>query len=176
MMATILIKSIEEINLIKTWYKKKGQLQNLLIFILSTNTGIELTYLLDLKIKDVKDKLYLSLKKQHSMPLNDEILELVNLVIKGRKVSDYLFVNTRANKCDRVTVLNCFKNVCTELGLSENYSISSWRKTFVYHFYEKYKDISYLMWLFNQNTTEVALKFIDVKENMNLRFRDGVSL
>ena len=63
-----------------------------------------------------------------------------------------------------------------KLGLNEKYSVSSWRKTFAYHYYEKYKDISYLMWLFNQHSVNIAFKFIDVDENMNLRFREGVCL
>ena len=66
--------------------------------------------------------------------------------------------------------------IIQELGLNEKYSVASWRKTFAYHYYEKYKDISYLMWLFNQHSVNIAFKFIDVDENMNLRFREGVCL
>ena len=175
-MAILPIKNIEEINLIKTWYRKNGQFQSLLMFILAINTGAELTDLLNLRVKDVKNKFYLSLRKQHSVPLNNEILELIPIVIEGRTGTDYLFVNTRGNKSDRGSIFYSFKSVCSELGLSENYSVSSWRKTFAYHYYEKYKDLSYLMWLFNQTTVELALKFIDVKENINLRFRNGVCL
>ena len=45
-----------------------------------------------------------------------------------------------------------------------------------YHYYKKYKDLSFLMWLFNQHSAEQALKFIGEAENMNLRFREGVGL
>lgn len=38
--------------------------------------------------------------------------------------------------------------------------------------YMKYKDLSYLQWLFNQTNIKFALKFIDVDENMNLRYRE----
>ena len=44
------------------------------------------------------------------------------------------------------------------------------------HYYHKYKDLSYLQWLFNQTNINMALKFIDEDENMNLRYRDGISL
>ena len=77
---------------------------------------------------------------------------------------------------NRTTIFYSFKNICSELGLSENYSVASWRKTFAYHYYKKYKDLSFLMWLFNQRSAEQALKFIGEAENMNLRFREGVKL
>ena len=68
------------------------------------------------------------------------------------------------------------KNIIAELGLPNKYSVASWRKTFAYHYYHKYKDLSYLQWLFNQTNINMALKFIDEDENMNLRYRDGISL
>lgn len=170
------IKSIEEINLIKDWYKKKNQLRDLLMFELAINTGLDLVDLLNLKVKDVKDKLYISNGKQKTIPLNDEIRELISQVIENKTLSDFLFANNNGDKIHRTSVFYAFKNVCAELGLGNKYSIVSWRKTFAYHHYEKYKDLSYLMWLFNQHNANLALKFIDVEENMNLRFREGVCL
>lgn len=77
MVVSLPIKSIEEINLIKDWYKKKNQLRDLLMFELAINTGLDLVDLLNLKVKDVKDKLYISNGKQKTIPLNDEIRELI---------------------------------------------------------------------------------------------------
>ena len=170
------IKNIEEINLIKDLYKRKNQLGDLLMFTLAINKGIDLIDLLNLKVKDVKDKLYLSIGKDKSVPLNDEILELIKEVTKGRKANDYLFLNSNRQKLHRVSVFYAFKNICSELGLGDKYSVSSWRKTFAYQYYKKYKDLSYLLWLFNQTNIKMALKFIDEDENMNLRFREGVGL
>ena len=62
------------------------------------------------------------------------------------------------------------------MRLSENYSVASWRKTFAYHYYQKYKDLSYLQWLFNQGSVDRTLNFIGENENMNLRFKEGVKL
>lgn len=170
------IKRVAEINLIKDWYRRKNQIRDLLLFELAINTGLDLAELLELKVKDVKDKLYLSNGKQKSIPLNDEIRELIAYAIEDKSLSELLFANNSGKKMHRTSVFYAFKDVCSELGLSEKYSVSSWRKTFGYHYYEKYKDLSYLMWLFNQHDANLALKFIDVEENMNLRFREGVCL
>lgn len=170
------IKSVEEINLIKDWYKKKNQLRDLLMFELAINTGLDLVALLDLKVKDVKNKLYISNGKQKSVPLNDEIRGLISQIAENKTLSEFLFTNNNNKKMNRTSVFYAFKAVCAELGLSDKYSVVSWRKTFAYHHYEKYKDLSYLMWLFNQHNVNVAMKFIDVEENMNLRFKEGVCL
>ena len=58
------IKNKAEINSIKNLYKKKNQTSELLMFMLAINTGIDLIGLLNLKVKDVKDKLYLNIKKK----------------------------------------------------------------------------------------------------------------
>lgn len=170
------IKNIEEINLIKDLYKRKNQTRDLLMFTLSINTGIDLVELLKLKVKDVKDKSYLTLGKLRAVPLSEENKTLISEFIDGESISAPLFKNSKGNAFHRTTVFYNFKEICSELGLSEKYSVASWRKTFAYHYYQKYKDISYLMWLFNQHTVNVAFKFIDVEENMNLRFREGVCL
>ena len=113
-----------------------------------------------------------------SLPIkNIEEIELIkDLYRKKNQLQELLFQNSKGNKVGRTTLFYDFKDVCTELGFNEKYSVASWRKTFAYHYYEKYKDISYLMWLFNQNSVNIAFKFIDVDENMNLRFREGVCL
>ena len=177
-MKSLTIKSIEEINLIKDLYKRKNQTRDLLMFLIAINTGISLVDLLNLKVKDVKDKLYLSNGKQKAVPLNNEILELIPKVIDGQPLSAYVFKNQFGNKIDRGGIFHLFKNVCTELGLNDKYSVASWRKTFAYHYYMKYQDLSYLQWLFHQATAEQALSFIDEDEdeNMNLRYRKGVCL
>lgn len=176
MVLSLPIKSIEEINLIKNLYREKYQISDLLMFIIGINTGLDLLTLLNIKIKDIKNKNYISGVKQRFIPLSEEIQELVALVVKDRKLSDYLFCSQFGNKIARTYVFTTFKNVCLELGLSDKYSVASWRKTFAYHYYQKYKDISYLMWFFNQYSVNTALKFINVEENMNLRLREGVCL
>ncbi len=176
MTISVPISDIQSINIIKDLYLKKGLKRDLLLFTLAINTGMALNDLLSLKVSDVKNREYLLLDKNKSVPLNEEIKEQIAEFIKDKKISDLLFTNKNGDKLDRFTVLNTFKNICRELGLPAEISVASWRKTFAYHYYQKYKDLSYLQWLFNQTTVGVTLKFIGVKENMNLRYREGVVL
>lgn len=176
MVVSLPIKNLEEINMIKDLYKRKNQIRDLLMFTLAINTGLNLIDLLNLRVKDVKGKLYLPCGKRKFVPLNDDLRDLIVQATKGLKTKDFLFQNQWGKKIDRTGVFHCFKNACLELGLSDKYSVASWRKTFGYHYYKKYKDISYLMWMFNQHNVDIAFKFIGVEENMNLRYRQGVCL
>lgn len=170
------IKSIEEINLIKNLYKKKQQIPELAMFTLAINTGIDISSLLKLMVKNVKGKFYLEISPRKTVPIDERTRELISILGKGRDTSEILFLNQKGKRFDRMSLYASFKEICSELGLSENYSIASWRKTFAYHHYKKYKDLSFLMWLFNQHSIELALKFIGEEENINLRFREGVAL
>ena len=170
------IKEIEVINQIKDLFKQREHNRGYLLFTLSINTGINLKDLLELNVKDVKNKQYLAIGEGHIVPLSEELQASISEYINGRRLEEPLFKNKSGERLDRTSVFYIFKMICTELGLQNKYSVVSWRKTFAYHYYKKYKDLSYLQWLFNQSRIEDALRFIEVEENMNLRFREGVGL
>lgn len=177
-LANLPIKDIQTIEQIKRLYKEKYTSRDLLLFVLSINTGLNLKDLLNLNVGDVKGKYYICTKdnKNKSIPINEEIRDLIKEVISGQKLTEPLFKSNKSKRTDRIYVYRVFRELCEELGVSDKYSVSSWRKTFAYHYYQKYKDLSYLMWLFNQYKPEAAFKFMDIEENMNLRFREGVGL
>ena len=169
------IKDIYTIEKIKELYKIKNMPRDLLLFELGINTGINLKNILLLRVKDVKNKNYL-VESDKTYPLNENLKNLISEVIKDKKLSEYIFQTKFGNKLDRTSVFYSFKEVCRELALPKEITVSSWRKTFGYHHYQKYKDLSYLQWLFNQSKVTETLKFIDVDENMNLRYSEGVCL
>lgn len=164
------------INRMKDLFLSKGQIRGYLLFVLSINTGINLTELLKLKVRDVKNKQYLNYGKNKAVPISVELQGVIKKLVEGCKVDEPLFQGKVGQQLDRTSAFYIFKAICAELGVQDKYSVSSWRKTFAYHYYMKYKDLSYLQWLFNQGTVEQTLSFIGVDENMNLRFREGVGL
>ena len=111
-----------------------------------------------------------------TFPLNDYFRNAIARFVKKRNPDDFLFQGRIHKPIDRTAIFHSFRAICDELALPESISVASWRKTFAYHHYLKYKDLSYLQWLFNQTSVILTLKFIGVEENMNLRFREGVGL
>ncbi len=55
MVVSSLVKNIKKINLIKDLYKKKNKMRNLLLFTLAINVVLNLTDLLNLKVKDMRE-------------------------------------------------------------------------------------------------------------------------
>ena len=176
MNAILPIKDIEMIQKIKDLFLSKGQINGYLLFVLSVNTGINLKDLLKTKVRDVKNKQYINIGKNKVVPLSQELKDVIKQVIDGSNMDEPLFKGRNGQPLNRTTVFYLFKEICAELGVKEKYSVLSWRKTFAYHYYLKYKDLAYLQWLFKQGTVEQTLNFIGVEENMNLRFREGVGL
>lgn len=170
------IKDIKIIEKIKELYEKKGLIRDLLLFTLAINTGMNLLDLLKLNVGDVRGKFYLNFETTKSIPITEEMKNLINKVISDRADDAPLFISIRGHRIERSYVFNSFKDICKELGIAGKYSVASWRKTFAYHYYQKYHDLSYLQWLFNQSSIKLTLQFIDEYENMNLRFREGVCL
>ena len=181
-MKTVAIEDKKIIENIKNEYRRRDWTRDLLLFVLSINTGAKLVYLLELKVSDVKDKEFLKIKDSTKVtriyPLNKETKELIKQYCEKRKKRDCLFASMRdiSKPIDRIEVFRKFKEVCFSLELSDRYSVSSWRKTFGYHYYKEFKDLALLQWLYGQNSPEETLKYIGEKENINDRLNKEFSL
>lgn len=175
------IKDLKVINLIKSFYKKKNNDRDLLFFLLAINTGLKINEILDLNISDIKGKDNLIVKQcvskiKKRIPLNDEIKELVSKLAEKRKGKEPLFISIHNKRLSRNHVYEIFKSTCEELGLDDDISIASLRKTFGYHYYQEYRDLAYLQWLFNQATIISTMKYIDINEDLSFRFNPSFSL
>lgn len=169
------IKSREDIERIKQQYRKNKNYRDLLIFLLSINTGTKLVDLLKLKVSDIKTgKLFIS--KNANISFNKEIQTLIDTLTKDRKDNEPLFRTVNEKFLDRIQVYRNFKEICKELNLKEEYSATSWRKTFGYHYYKQYGDLTFLQWKFNQARVEETLKFIDVDIDLGSRFQKEFNL
>ena len=105
-----------------------------------------------------------------------EIKKLISKFIDGRYDKEFLFKTRNGKPIDRIRVYREFKEICKSLYLGDGYSVTSWRKTFGYHYYKKYKDLTFLQWMFNQTNVEETLKFIDINMDLSSRFQTEFSL
>ena len=175
MLKTLPIKNLEDIERIKEKYREKGLYLDLLMFLLVINTGLKMTNFYEMKVSQIKGKKYIPLAKGITFLLSDEMIELVNIVTKEKEPSDYVFTRRNKDKTSRYYYYVNFKDVCAELGIY-NYYVDSWRRTFGFHHFQKYHDLFFLQWYFNQNTAELAMDYIDVREPMSARFKQGLEL
>ena len=172
----IIIREPGVLKQIKDYYYSSGNTRDLLLFILGINTGLKLTDLLELDVSDVRDKTYIELpalsqEAPRRIPLNRESIELIKKVIQSREDNSPLFESSLGKRIDRTTVYRNFKEVCEKLGLSSGITLASLRKTFGYHYYKTFGDLSTLQWLFNQNSILDTMKYIELEEDMNEHFK-----
>ena len=186
------IKDIETINKIKEMYIKKNKKRDLLLFLLAINTGLKLNDLLNLNVKDVKEKEYIEIKQElnnkdknkkqqkNEIPVNKTIQKLIKEITNKRKPKEPLFISNFGGRLDRTLVYKTFKEIINELNLEKDekssYSPSSWRKTFGYHYYQKYKDLSYLQYLFSQQTINETIRYIQISSPLPKYSARGVNL
>lgn len=164
------------IKQIKRGYIKNNNNRDLLLFILSINTGLKITDILKLKVKDVKGKDYLNLPKGIEFPLKKSVQNLISKVIEKKTINSYLFASSNGKKIDRSNLWRNFKAICEELELRDDISLESWRKTFGYNFYIKYKDLLFLQWYLGHTSPQQTMEYIGVQESLGVRFRQGLSL
>ena len=196
------IKDKQTIKQIKEIYIKKNKKRDLLLFLLAINTGLKLNDLLNLNVKDVKEKEYLEIKqiniinddnnnkennnkekekkennnnnnkttrkqKINEIPINKTIQKLIKEITNKRKPKEPLFISNFGGRLDRTLVYKTFKEIINESTLIKKeekkyFSPSSWRKTFGYHYYQKYKDLSYLQYLFSQQIRYIQIPQINM--------------
>lgn len=175
MLKTLPIKNLEDIERIKEKYREKEMYLDLLLFLLTINTGLKMADIFDLKVSQVKGKKYIQIAKGITFLLTDEMNELISIVTKGKDSNDFVFARRTKDKPSRYSYYKNFKDICAELNIY-NFSVDSWRRTFGYHHYQKYHDLFFLQWYFGQNIAEQALDYIDVHEPMSSRFKQGLEL
>lgn len=102
------------------------------------------------------------------------MIDLISIVTKDKEPTDLAFSRKNKGKTSRYYFYVNFKDVAAELGLY-SISVESWRRTFGYHHYMKYKDLLFLQWYFNQNTVEQTMDFIEINEPISSRFQQGLN-
>lgn len=81
--------------------------------------------------------------------------------------NEYLFVSQKGkNKpISRVQAYRILNDTVTKVGLGE-VGTHTLRKTFGYHFYNKYKDEALLQELFNHSSSYVTLRYIGINQDI----------
>ena len=169
-----IIKEKGVLEQIKEYYRKKDNIRDLLLFTLAINTGLKLNELLELNVSDVKDKNCITIIQsgvEKHIPLTGEIKDLISTLTSDMREDSPLFKSGLGRRIDRTTVYRNFKDACKEMDLDDDITLASLRKTFGYHYYKTYGDLSMLQWLFNQNSILDTMKYIGLNEDLSNRFK-----
>lgn len=166
------IYDMETIQAIKKFLKARSE-RNYMLFIFGINTGLRISDLLKLKVKDVQGwKIYTKegkTKKHKEVRMPPDLKKEVRKYVEGKPKHEYLFEsrekdkNGKAKPISRGMAYIILQEVAEEFGL-ERIGCHSLRKTYGYHMYEQTKDVAALQKMMNHSDPEVTLTYIGVTQ------------
>lgn len=163
------IRDKEVIAEIKSYLKATNE-RNLILFLLGINTGLRISDILRLRVRDVEGwDIYIREKKTNKIrevKMPRELKKAVREYIKGRPKSEYL-IKSRNGKNKPITrgmayvILN---QIADRFGL-ERIGTHSLRKTYGYHFYNQFKDVVTLQQMLNHTDSKETLRYIGITQD-----------
>lgn len=156
-------KKIEELKMTL----KTNNYRNYLMFLTGLSTGLRISDILKLKVKDVKGE-YLELNetktsKDNKIKISNELRKAIDDYIFNKDDNEYLFKSREGDNkpITKVQAYNILKNAGKQIGL-EKIGTHSMRKSLGYHYYKKYGNIEHLRKIFNHSSSDVTLDYIGI--------------
>ncbi|MEW9699943.1 site-specific integrase [Paenibacillus sp. SI8] len=168
------IREQEKITEIQEILKMQSD-RDWLLFTIGINSGLHLSDLLTLRVKDLKDKNKVTIReektgKEKAFTVNNQLKAAIDEYVNYMDDEDYLFPSQRTGKpIKRIRVYRILNEAAKQAGL-QDIGTHTLRKTFGYHYYQRTKNISVLRDLFNHSAPSVTLRYIGVYvEKMDTR-------
>lgn len=146
--------------------------RNYILFILGINTGLRISDMLKLKVKDVHNQSHIVLKEQKTSKnkrflINSNLKQELETYIKEMEAEEHLFQSRigQNKPLTRFQAYRIFSEAGRKAGL-ESIGCHSTRKTFGYHHYKKNKDVALLQKIFNHSSPSITLDYIGITQDI----------
>lgn len=170
------IRDVEKVREVRAYLANKNDRDELL-FCFGIFSGLRISDILRLRVRDVKGKTVLIVREQKvqntrktnkskRIPIQSELQRLIKRYVKGRQDDEYLFKSRQGkNKpITRVRAYDILREAAYANELSE-IGTHTLRKTFGYHIYAATKDVALLQDIFNHSAPYITLKYIGVNQD-----------
>ena len=163
------IRSLEKIEDMKWSLKRHCSERDYILFLLGINTGLRVSDLLSLKVKDVKGKKKIMVKEGktekprmiHLANIYDEL----NEYIKTLHQTEWLFPSRKGDRAiSRIQAYRQLKKAAVMVDMPDGIGTHTMRKTFGYWFYKQTKDVAKLQGLLNHSHPEITLRYIGITD------------
>lgn len=151
-------------------YLKKTNVRNYIMFLCGIYTGLRISDILTLRVKDVKNRKYIALReiktdKQKLIEINPVLRKELSAYIADKNISEYL-IKSRQGKNKPITRNMAYRILrdVADLFSLEAIGTHTLRKTFGYHFYQQYKDEVKLQLYFNHRHPVITLRYIGIQQ------------
>lgn len=171
------IRDVEKIREVRTFLASKS-MRNELLFCFGIYTGLRISDILKMKVKDVRGKDYIVVSEQKvqntrknnkkkRIPIVPKLKRLINQYTADKEAEDYLFKSRqgRNKPITRVQAYNILREAAQACDLDE-IGTHTLRKTFGYHIYQETKDVALLQEIFNHSSPAITLRYIGVNQDV----------
>ncbi len=169
------IRDLKQIETIKKLLRQQN-LRDYCLFVLGINSGLRISDLLLLRIKDVcekskiKDRIRIREKKtgkHKDFPISPNAKAALREYLKTRPINENepLF-QSRKNKgfLLRQQAYRILNDVAKSVGIKDKIGTHTLRKTFGYHAYNNGYDIALIQKLFNHSSPSITLRYIGITQ------------
>jgi integrase len=176
-----IVQPIRDLNKIREIEKilRKSNVRNYIMFKLGIYSGLRISDILQLKVRDIRNQEYFILREQKTgkpkrMKIQPQLLQELNEYIKDKPNEAYLIGSQKTyNKpIDRIQAYRILNKAANMVGIQNEIGTHSMRKTFGYHFYKKYstddntgRALTILQDIFNHSTPHVTLRYIGIAQD-----------
>lgn len=177
------IRDKEIIEDIKEYLKEKNY-RDYVLFMTGINTGLRISDILQLKVKDVRGVEDIELVekktgKPKEIPINRSLRTALKPYLKDKDDEEYLFLSRQKDKkgkrkhINRSTAYRIIKEAAIECGFRKRCGTHTMRKTFGYMHYQNNHNIAALQKIFNHDKEMTTYIYIGVeKDYLDKTIRD----
>lgn len=176
------IRDKELIEKIEIELLKHGS-RDLMLFVLGINSGLRISDILTLKVKNVKNNNHIVIReektnKERRFKINNSLREKIDEYIQGMNDEDYLFQSRQGKNSplSRVQAYRIINGAAKKVGIKDQIGTHTLRKTFGYHHYQSKKDVAVLQSIFNHSAPSVTLRYIGINDDIKDKSLEDFSL
>lgn len=178
------IRNIELVNDIADYLKSKSD-RSFVMFMFGIYSGLRISDILKLKVRDVKNKDYIYIHemktgKEKRFAIHEELKEILKEYVSNKEEYEYLFKSRqgRNKPITRAMAYSVLQEAAKAFNL-QNIGCHTMRKTFGYFLYLQTKDIVAIKEILNHSDISTTLRYIGIiqetKDNVikKLSFKRG---
>lgn len=163
------LRSLSQIEDMKWSLQKYCSQRDYILFLMGINTGLRVSDLLQLQVKDIKSKKSLVVRegktqKPRTIYLSN-IYDELESYLSVLKDSKWVFPSRKGDKpISRIQAYRQLNKSANMVDINEGIGTHTMRKTFGYWYYKRTNDIASLQMILNHSHPEVSLKYIGITE------------
>ncbi len=175
------LKEPEQINELKNYFMKRGEIRNYALIVIGLNTSLRISDILALKWRDVYNfqmrcyRQHLCVvekktQKNNIVALNGAIIDALELLRDEQSFisrDTYLFLSQKGENrpITRNRAFTIIKEASNMLGFEDNISCHSLRKTFGYQAWKQGVQPALLMSIYNHSSYEITKRYLGINQD-----------